>query len=93
MEELMTGSECARAMRQVADAIEHHPAMPMLRPKDGPMDADCQLGAAAMLCFLRDALTVSPKDHWGRGELLVLLNSLQTDSEIFTIDLVSIFEA
>lgn len=49
----------------------------------GLMDADCAAGGAAILCFIRDAFTATPQEAWSRGEILVLLEILSHDSDLF----------
>lgn len=49
----------------------------------GMMDAECAPGAAAMLCYLRDLFTVTPKEQFSREEILVLLHETCHDPEIF----------
>lgn len=51
---------------------------------DEPLDPEHALGAAIMLCYLRDLIMLpGGRDHWTREELLVLLEIVSTDPEIF----------
>ncbi len=87
----MTGKEAAQALRRLAVAVEKYDHVPM--PKRDVLDEDCQIGAAAMITFLRDMFTIAGKDNFTREDLLVLLNEIQGDRDIFTVDLVALMEA
>ncbi len=41
------------------------------------------LGAASLLCLIRDLFTGTPKESFSRGELLVLLETLSHDEQLF----------
>jgi hypothetical protein len=77
----MTTRETAATMRRLADAIDK---LPGELPIAGGLDEDCAVGAGAMLCYIRDLLTNSPREHpWSTGELLVLLETISRDPDIF----------
>jgi hypothetical protein len=42
-----------------------------------------QFVGLAMLGYVEDLLTVSPKESWSKDELLVLLNTIKSDEEMF----------
>lgn len=78
----MSTTEIARTLRRLANALE----------KVGPgptgfveavLDGEAAVGAASFLCYLRDCLTASDKDVWRREELLVLLETMSRDGELF----------
>lgn len=82
----MTYREIANSMHEMAKALEDI--------SDGLADAECGLqlpyldgeaavGAAAIVCYLRDLITVSPKTSFSQGELLVVLEQIASDGEIF----------
>lgn len=48
----------------------------------GPESA---IGAAALICYVRDLITSSPKEDYSRGELLVVLETISNDDEIFPL--------
>ena len=50
---------------------------------DPVLEGDVAVGAAAFLCYLRDCITGSPKGIWSREELLVLLETMSRDREMF----------
>ena len=84
----MTGREAAAALRKLASVIEPFAHVPFI--KRNHMDEECQMGAASMLMLIRDLFTITGKEMFTRGEILVLLNDLQNDRDVFTIDLVAI---
>lgn len=49
----------------------------------GMMDAEEAPAAAAMVCYLRDLFTITPKESFTREEILVLLETVSSDPEIF----------
>jgi hypothetical protein len=86
----MKGSEAAESLRKLAAVLERFDRIPI--PKRDVFDEDCQVGAAAMLAFIRDLFTIAGKDVFTREDILVLLNEIQHDREIFTMDLVTLME-
>jgi hypothetical protein len=79
----MTTHETAKAMRRVAEVMERLPSASL---KDFPQDAlqgECAVGAAGLLCYLRDLFTLSDKTSYSQGEILVLLETISRDAEIF----------
>ncbi|MDM7994659.1 MAG: hypothetical protein QUT30_03125 [Acidobacteriota bacterium] len=84
----MLGREAAQSLRRLADILERFKSVPLI--KRDVLDENCQLGAAAMLMFLRDLFTIANKDQFTREEILVLLNDLQNDRDIFIVDLVAL---
>lgn len=87
----MKGQEAAASLRKLANVLEKYNSVPI--PKKDALDEELQLGAAAMLMFIRDLFTVSGKDAFTRDEILVLLNMLQNDRDIFTIDIIAVMES
>lgn len=88
-----TGREAAAAMRRLADAVEGFEEFPQVKPEHGgPMPGEYQVGAAAILSYLLDCFTGTPKEQFTRDEILVLLNAILHDGEIFTLDILSLFE-
>ena len=49
----------------------------------GLMDAECAAGGAALLCYLRDLFTATPTETFNRADILVILETLSRDNEIF----------
>ncbi len=83
----MTFQETASAMRRVADGIEkiakdfkHDPDNGKPKPM---LEGEAGAGAAVMLCYLRDLITASSHEQWDRGTLLVLLETMSRDAEVF----------
>lgn len=76
----MTPSQIAGALRRIAEKLDTHGLSP---PWSMGIDADSAVGAAGMLCYIRDLFTVSSKDHFSRGEILVILETISRDPEIF----------
>jgi hypothetical protein len=84
----MNGRDAALNLRKLANAIERFDRVPGIR-RD-VLDEECQLGAAGMIVYLRDLFTIANKEQFTRDELLVLLNNIQNDRELFTVDLVTL---
>ncbi len=83
----MTFSESAQAMRRMADVLDKvvkaqgrdadsGKAKPMLEPEAGA-------GAAVLLCYIRDLVSCGNRENYDRGTLLVLLETISNDPEIF----------
>ena len=87
---MITGKQAADMLRRVADVLERVGTLPRLQ--SDPLDPEQQIGAAVLLTFLRDLFTTAGKEQFRREEILVLLNTLQNDPEIFSVDLVALFE-
>ena len=79
----MTATSAASAMRKVAQALERAGSFKLNEFPEAMLEGETAVGAAAFLCYLRDCLTSSPKEHWSQGELLVLLETLSRDAEMF----------
>ena len=88
----MKGAEMAAAMRRVAQVVEKFDQIPLPK-RDAFLDPDLQIGAAAIVMYLRDLFTVSSKEAFTRDEIMVILNMVQNDRDIFSADLVTLFEA
>lgn len=76
----MTTRETAATLRRLADAIDK---LPGKLPIAGGIDEDCAVGAGAMLVYIRDLLTTSPRGEYSTGELLVPLETISRDPDIF----------
>jgi hypothetical protein len=81
----MTPQETASAMRRVADVVEKIGSGSIAKFPKSILDGEAAVGAAGFLCYLRDCLTGSPKEIWKREELLVLLERMSCDGEIFPV--------
>ena len=83
----MTYTETAVAMRRLADVIDGvvrdmGKDVDTGRPK--PMlEGEAAVGGAALLCFIRDLVTASPNETYDRATLLVILETLSRDAELF----------
>ena len=87
----VSGKVLASRLRRVADVLERFDVLPF--PVNGePLDEEVQPGAALMLMFIRDLFTGSTKEVYTRDEILVFLNLLQNDRELFSLDLVTLME-
>ena len=86
----MTGKEAAQGLRKLAGVLETIERIPI--PQRDPLDEEQQIGAAAILIFLRDMLTMTEKEAFSRDELLVLLSDLLSDRELFTVNLATLLE-
>ena len=49
-----------------------------------PIQGDFAVGAAVLWSYLRDLFTNAGKDQFTRDEILVLLDTVNRDSELFT---------
>lgn len=86
----MTGREAAASLRRIAAAIEKFDRVPDL--SNPMMDTDQQIGAAALLKYLRDLFTVAKKEIFSRGEILVILSEISDDRDIFHADLMALLD-
>jgi hypothetical protein len=79
--------ETAQAMRRLADGIDKvitKQGKDADTGKPKPMlEDELAVGAAAFLIYLRDMITSSPRDTWDKPTLLVLLETMSRDDEIF----------
>jgi hypothetical protein len=89
---LMTGPEAAASLRRVADVIETLDQFPRVKSDSGPLPEEHQIGAAVIVAHLRDLFTITPKEQFTRCEILVALNEMQNDPNIFTLDLLELFD-
>lgn len=87
----MDTHELASAMRRIADVFDKLENV-KLAPGKPMLNESIQPGAAAMLIYLRDCFTVARKEVYTRDEILVILNTIQTDRELFTADVVSLMD-
>ena len=79
----MNALETASAMRRIADAVERAGAASIAKFPDAMLEGEAAVGAAGFLCYLRDCITVSGHDTWTREALLVLLETMSRDAEVF----------
>ncbi len=79
----MTTQQMAAAMHRLADAIGKVSAGNIWKVPDGQLSEDIAIGAAGLLCYLRDLFTLSNKDLYSRAEILVILETMSRDGEIF----------
>jgi len=79
----MNIKQTAAAMHRVADALEQAGTGRLIDFPNTMLTGEAAVGAAAMLCYLRDCITSSPHDTWSRENLLVLLEITSRDGEIF----------
>jgi hypothetical protein len=83
----MTITETANAMRRIADALDNTVAKSGSDPDNGrpkpTFEYSTAVGAAVMLCYLRDLVTIGTRETYDRGTLLVLLETISRDAELF----------
>lgn len=83
----MTFSQSANAMRRLADEIDKVVAKigDSQASKFTPQFTEGQaVGAAILLCYLRDLITASADNVvWDRPRILVLLHTIAEDNELF----------
>jgi hypothetical protein len=78
----MNTHELADTMERCALALRKLPPMPTHNRK--PMlEGDFAVGAALFWSYLRDCMTGTPKESFTRDELLVLLETMSRDGEMF----------
>jgi hypothetical protein len=78
--------EQASAMRRVADVMDKVIALhgDQENKREKPMfDEDMAMGAALLLRYIRDLVTCGNRETYDRGTLLVLLQTISEDDEIF----------
>lgn len=82
----MTCKEAANSMRRIADAFDRiHPSVQNAEigdPKPALKD-DFAVGAAVLLCYIRDLVTAGSRETYDRPTLLVMLEAISRDAEIF----------
>lgn len=87
----MTFRQTASAMRRLADAIDSAVAVVGSADLEPGMDtkptfnADAAVGAAAMLCYLRDLVSGGGRETYDQASLLVILHTISEDAEIFPL--------
>lgn len=83
----MTFTETAAAFRRLADGIDK-----VIRAQGADTDTgvakamlreDAAVGAAVMLTYIRDLATQANRDSWDRPSLLVMLECISRDAELF----------
>lgn len=85
----MTISQTVSTMRRAADAlarfVQNHGDGPMNSKPEAELfhNEDAAVGAAALLCYLRDLITAGTAETYDRGTLLVLLETISRDAELF----------
>ncbi len=79
----MTTQQMASAMRRVADAMEKVPGGNIWKKPETQLDGSLAVGAAGILCYLRDLFTLSDREHYSRADILVILETCSRDGEIF----------
>ena len=85
----MTLTETASALRRAADIFDkmgnRFPGEPNpWAPNVAPILSEEQAaGAGALLCFVRDLVTASSRDTYPREDLLVMLETISGDPEMF----------
>ena len=80
----MTYASAAEYLREMAKALDGMHQNYKYRDVPAPMlSPDQAVGAAAVLCFIRDLVTVSPREDYNRVDILVLLEMLSRDQELF----------
>lgn len=80
----MTTQQMAAAMHRVADAFGKVPSGNIWKkPPETQLDGAIAVGAAGLLCYLRDLFTLGNKDQYSREEILVILEICSRDGDIF----------
>lgn len=82
----MTFTETANAMRRLADGMDR-----VVRQRGDAeighakptFEGDMAVGAAVMLTYIRDLVTTSERPGWSQGVVLVLLEMISRDGELF----------
>lgn len=90
----MTWGEAANSMRRLADGIEKVIRQMGKDAETGlpkPMFADdTAVGAAVMLCYIRDLFTLGHREVYDRPSLLVILEAISRDKELFPCGLAQV---
>ena len=76
-------SEAVAGLRKVADALEKAGSPNIKGFPESMLSGEAAVGAAGLLCYLRDLITASGQESWSKPELLVLLEICSRDSEVF----------
>lgn len=83
----MTFREAASAMRRLADGIDKivdsHGRDVGTGTPTPMLEGDHAVGGAAILCYIRDLVTTSGRETYDRPTLLVILEAISRDAQIF----------
>ncbi len=84
----MTARETAAAFRKLADvfdrvAIEANAGKLTVNKAACRLSEESALGAAGVLCYIRDLFTNAETEQVSRSEVLVILETISRDPEIF----------
>lgn len=79
----MTYYEAASAMRRLADVFDKVGKNAKTGAPKPMMSEEMATGAAIMLTYLRDLVTTGNRDVYPREDLLVLLETMSRDNEMF----------
>ena len=58
-----------------------------------PLDTDEQWGALCIIGYLEGMMTESPREQFSKTEILILLNLIKNDPELFAPETLEAYEA
>lgn len=85
----MTRADIAQSMRRIADMLDSHPELKKAyeyRPSS-MLNEEAAVGAALVIRYLRDLVTNAGRDQWDRPSVLVILQAVADDPEIFPLNI------
>lgn len=89
----MTTRQLASELANVARALRAGPDGPFDQHPRPLITGEHLIGAALFWTYLRDLITASPRDVWPREDLLVMLETLQRDAELFPPGMIEMIAA
>ncbi len=81
----MTTRDAASAMRRIADVFDKMPSVKMKDQHQDQLQGDFALGAASMVCYLRDLFTLTDRHQFSQAEVLIMLEAISRDHELFPL--------
>lgn len=78
----MTFADTAKVLRRLADAFDKVGERPWPKPKP-TMEGDFAVGAIIHLLYQRDLFTATEKKTFTREEILVMIDTMGHDPEVF----------
>lgn len=89
----MTTHGLANHLSELAQALRTAPNGPFNEHPSPLIQGEHLIGAALFWSYLRDLITASPRDVWPREDLLVLLETLQRDRDLFLPGMIEMIAA
>ena len=79
----MTTGELADQFESMASALRRMPTVTYSVERAPALDGEAAIGAAVLWAYARDLLTMTNRETFNRSELLVMLDVISRDPDIF----------